>query len=69
MNEISCKVVLDSAAAADLQDVLVIGVQKDGELHIASSGEFDIAQSFLLMERAKLRLLAIYEQAERDRHA
>jgi hypothetical protein len=52
--------------AADLTDVLVIGEDAKGVIRVASSGNIDIAQAMLLMERAKQHLLAIYPTYEKN---
>lgn len=68
---VTCKAVLDGALEADITDVLVIGHQRDGDLYVASSGKsenLDVGLALLLMERAKLRLLAMYERAMVEQH-
>lgn len=48
--------VLAGAAESDLQDVLVIGREKDGTMYVASSGTH-IGDLLLMLELAKLSLL------------
>ena len=58
---IPCKVVLESAIAANLKNVLIIGMEENGALYVAGS-EADLGVDMLLMERAKRHLLNLLEQ-------
>jgi hypothetical protein len=57
---VPCKVVLDTAAEANLRDVIVIGTEQDGTIFVGGS-ESDLGLAMLLMERAKRHLLNLLE--------
>lgn len=58
---VPCKVVLQGALQADLEDVLVIGTEKNGESFVSCSYG-NVGKVLYLMERAKEHLMALAEE-------
>ncbi len=55
--------VLAGAEEADLAEVVVVGIDREGAFYIASSLEGTAEMTVVLLERAKLRLLDMIERA------